>query len=258
MQPTITGVEAGEVQRWRFIHAGIHDTVNLQIVPMVTTGPKAALALRGILTGTPKEQAETVRQLCPVVVPDGQATNLVPQFEIATDGLTRSAIVPIGLNQQSVSGGIGSNFLQPGYRSDVLVAFPRAGTYCMLNQAATPAERTNAGGGGQGPNETQLLATVIVSGGKPVTGDLGAFVRNVLYEGNKNDDPRCRKQRWKGCCAAISRRGEACRRQGRPRTLQLRGPPPFSSVTCLILRTQPKAISGSGSTSRCTIRTESI
>jgi hypothetical protein len=61
------------------------------------------------------------------------------------------------------------------------------GTYCVLNQAATPAERTNAGGGGQGPNETQLLATVIVSGGKPVTGDLGAFVRNVLYEGNKND-----------------------------------------------------------------------
>jgi FtsP/CotA-like multicopper oxidase with cupredoxin domain len=187
VQPTITGVEAGEVQRWRFIHAGIHDTVNLQIVPMVTTGPKAALALRGILTGTPKEQAETVRQLCPVVVPGGQATNLVPQFEIAMDGLTRSAIVPVGLNQQSVSGGIGSNFLQPGYRSDVLVAFPRAGTYCMLNQAATPAERTNAGGGGQGPNETQLLATVIVSGGKPVTGDLGAFVRNVLYEGNKND-----------------------------------------------------------------------
>ena len=187
VQPTITGVEAGEVQRWRFIHAGIHDTVNLQIVPMVATGPKAALALRGILTGTPKEQAETVRQLCPVVVPVGQATNLVPQFEIATDGLTRSVIVPIGLNQQSVSGGIGSNFLQPGYRSDVLVAFPRAGTYCMLNQAATPAERTNAGGGGQGPNETQLLATVIVSGGKPVTGDLGAFVRNVLYEGNKND-----------------------------------------------------------------------
>ena len=198
VQPTITGVEAGEVQRWRFIHAGIHDTVNLQIVPMVTTGPKAALALRGILTGTPKEQAETVRQLCPVVVPDGQATNLVPQFEIATDGLTRSAIVPIGLNQQSVSGGIGSNFLQPGYRSDVLVAFPRAGTYCMLNQAATPAERTNAGGGGQGPNETQLLATVIVSGGKPVTGDLGAFVRNVLYEGNKNDDPTLPKAALEG------------------------------------------------------------
>src|ERR1700744_4693356 len=57
----------------------------------------------------------------------------------------------------------------------------------MLNQAATPAVRTNAGGGGQGPNVTQLLATVIVSGGKAVTGDIGAFIRNALYEGNKGD-----------------------------------------------------------------------
>jgi FtsP/CotA-like multicopper oxidase with cupredoxin domain len=187
VQPTITGIGAGQVQRWRFIHAGIHDTVNLQIVPMVTTGPKAALALRGILTGTPKEQEETVKQLCPVTIPDGKPVNLIPQFEIATDGLTRSAIVPIGVNQKNISGGIGSNFLQPGYRSDVLVVFPHAGTYCMLNQAATPAERTNAGGGGQGPNQTQLLATVIVSGGKPVTGDLGQLIRTTLYDGNKSD-----------------------------------------------------------------------
>jgi FtsP/CotA-like multicopper oxidase with cupredoxin domain len=192
VQPAITGIGAGQVQRWRFIHAGIHDTVNVQIVPMVTTGPKAALALRGILTGTPKEQEETVKQLCPVTVPDGsKPVDLVPQFEIAADGLTRTAITPIGVNQQSVSGGIGSNFLQPGYRSDVLVAFPKVGTYCLLNQAATPAERANAGGGqgpgGQGPNVTQLLATVIVAGGKAVTGDLGEFVRNTLYDSNKGD-----------------------------------------------------------------------
>lgn len=188
VQPTITGIGAGQVQRWRFIHAGIHDTVNLQIVPMVTAGPKAALALRGILTGTPKEQEETVKQLCPVTIPDGsKPVNVIPQFEIATDGLTRSAIVPIGVNQKNISGGIGSNFLQPGYRSDILVVFPHAGTYCMLNQAATPAERTNAGGGGQGPNQTQLLATVIVSGGKPVTGDMGEFIRTTLYDGNKSD-----------------------------------------------------------------------
>jgi FtsP/CotA-like multicopper oxidase with cupredoxin domain len=111
----------------------------------------------------------------------------VPQFEIATDGLTRTSIVPIGVGEKSQSGGIGSNFLQPGYRSDVLVVFPRPGTYCMLNQAATPAERTNAGGGGQGPNEIQLLATIVVTGGTPVSGDLGAFVRQALYDANRND-----------------------------------------------------------------------
>jgi len=188
VQPTITGIPAGQVQRWRFIHAGIHDTVNLQIVPMMTTGPRVALALRGILTGTPKQQEDTVEQLCPVTIPDGtQPLNLIPQFEIAADGLTRSMIVAIGIDQRSISGGVGSNFLQPGYRSDVLVAFPHSGTYCILNQAATPAERTNAGGGGQGPNVTQLLATVVVSGGTPVTGDLGEHVRRTLYDNNKTD-----------------------------------------------------------------------
>ncbi len=120
VQPTITGIPAGQVQRWRFIHAGIHDTVNLQIVPMMTTGPRVALALRGILTGTPKQQEDTVKQLCPVTIPDGtQPLNLIPQFEIAADGLTRSMIVAIGIDQRSISGGVGSNFLQPGYRSDV-------------------------------------------------------------------------------------------------------------------------------------------
>ena len=56
-----------------------------------------------------------------------------------------------------------------------------------MPQAATPAERTNAGGGGQGPNETQLLATVTVSSGKTVAGDLSAFIRQSLYDGNRND-----------------------------------------------------------------------
>ena len=190
VQPTLQNIGAGEVQRWRFIHAGIHDTVNLQIVPMNTTSAKAKLALKGIVGGTPREQAATIAEICPVLVPDGsKPVDLVPQFEIASDGLTRSAVRPIGVKQQSVSGGIGSNFLQPGYRSDVLLVFPKAGIYCMLNQAATPAERTHGGKGpgGQGPNEAQLLATVIVSGGKPVSSDPQTYIQRALYEGNKDD-----------------------------------------------------------------------
>ena len=184
VQP-ILNVPAGEVQRWRFIHAGIHDTVNVQIVPMLDTAPKAALAIKGVLDGTARDQAQVVQQLCPSLVPDGsQPIALVPQFEIASDGLTRSKINPIGVGAKSQSGAIGTNFLQPGYRSDVLVAFPHEGTYCILNQAAPADERPH---GGQGPNETQLLATVVVSGGKAVSGDPGAFVRQALYDGNAND-----------------------------------------------------------------------
>lgn len=187
VQPTLN-LPAGQIQRWRMIHGGIHDTVNLQIVPMVKSqnNDKAALALRGILKGSPKAQEALVKEICPVLTPDGaKHVDLVPQFEIASDGLTRTAINPIGVKQKSVSGGIGSNFLQPGYRSDVLIAFPHPGTYCVLNQAATPEERANAGKGGQGPNETQLLATVNVTAGTDVKGDLGEYVNQSLYKGNQ-------------------------------------------------------------------------
>ena len=116
--------------------------------------------------------------------PDRSITGVRPEpgcrtFEIAADGLTRSSMVSIGAGAKSQSGGIGSNFLQPGYRSDVLIAFPHPGVYCMLNHAATPKERTSAGGG-QGPNQTQLLATIVVTGGTPISGHLGAFVRKPL------------------------------------------------------------------------------
>ena len=189
VQPTLT-LPAGQVQRWRMIHAGIHDTVNLQIVPMVksSNSSKVALALRGVLSGTPREQASLVKQICPIVMPDGtDPVELVPQFEIASDGLTRTAIAPIGVKQKSSSGGIGTNFLQPGYRSDVLIVFPHPGTYCVLNQAATRAERASSGKGGQGPNQTQLLATVIATAGVDVTGDLGEYINRKLYDGNKDD-----------------------------------------------------------------------
>ena len=188
VQPAITDVAAGEIQRWRMIHGGIHDTVNVQIVPMVARGSDTKQALLGIFLGTPAQQVRTIAEVCPVTRPDStKPVDLVPQFEIAADGLTRTAIRPIGVNLKSVSGGFGSNFLQPGYRSDVLVVFPHPGTYCVLNQAATPKERASAGAGGQGPNETQLLATVSVKAGTNVPFDqLTQYVEETLAKNNKN------------------------------------------------------------------------
>ncbi len=199
VQPAITNVAAGEIQRWRMVHGGIHDTVNVQIVPMVARGPLAKQELAGIISGTPAQQAKIIADICPVTIPDTtKPVELVPQFEIAADGLTRSSILPIGVDLKSVSGGFGSNFMQPGYRSDVLVAFPHPGTYCVLNQAATPTERANykpngKGPGGQGPNETQLLATVIVKPGVNVPLDqLTKYIEQTLAKNNKNLPPDAR------------------------------------------------------------------
>ena len=174
------------------IHGGVHDTVNLQIVPMIASkNPRAARAFEGVVAGTRLEQAKIIAEICPSTSQPNNPVPLVPQFEIAADGLTRASIRPIGIKdgviQTSVSGGIGTNFMQPGYRSDILLVFPHEGTYCVLNQAATPAERETSGKGGQGTNEIQLLATVVVKGGKAMTVDPETYVLQALYDGNKND-----------------------------------------------------------------------
>ncbi|MDB5069194.1 MAG: multicopper oxidase [Candidatus Eremiobacteraeota bacterium] len=203
VQPTIV-VPAGEIQRWRFLHAGVHDTINLQIVEL-TTPPPAANGVRTTLAArlrgkTRAQQAPIVLQAC-----SATANTLVPQFEIATDGLTRTSVhtidpphsvpLPIPASRRALRAGapsplptatpFESNFLQPGYRSDVLVVFPHAGDYCLLDQSAPAAERVNnGGGGGQGPSIPQVLAKVHVAGGHAVTGDLRAYVAQSLFRAN--------------------------------------------------------------------------
>nr|WP_315380813.1 multicopper oxidase domain-containing protein [uncultured Sphingomonas sp.] len=176
VQPTIT-VPAGQIQRWRFVHAGIHDTVNLQVVRASPIG-KTNLIAASALTGNRQQQRSAVLAAC-----NATPATLVPQFEIATDGLTRTHLHTIGTAPSS--GALPSNFLQPGYRSDVLVVFPAEGDYCLLNQAAPAPERvSNGGGGGQGPSTPQLLAYVHVRGGTAVTTDLESYVEKSLYDAN--------------------------------------------------------------------------
>jgi FtsP/CotA-like multicopper oxidase with cupredoxin domain len=188
VEPTIT-IPAGEIQRWRFLHAGIHDTINLQVVRAAHVGNADPIGTSA-LTGNRQQQIETVRAVCPAT-----PQSLVPQFEIAEDGLTRTKMRT--LSGKSESGSVGSNYMQPGYRSDVLMVFPEDGDYCLLDQAAPLAERANTGGrgqgpGGQGPSEQQLLAYIHVRGGHRVSEDLETFVRQALFDANRNLPPAVR------------------------------------------------------------------
>jgi FtsP/CotA-like multicopper oxidase with cupredoxin domain len=174
VQPTLT-LPAGEIQRWRFVHAGIHDTINVQLVRATPVG--ANLIAASALSGNRQQQKTDLLAAC-----DASPGTLVPQFEIASDGLTRTRLREVHASQ--VGGVLESNYLQPGYRSDILVVFPSEGDYCLLNQAAPPAERVSNGGGGQGPSTPQLLAYIHVRGGQPVTGDPRAYVGQALYDAN--------------------------------------------------------------------------
>jgi FtsP/CotA-like multicopper oxidase with cupredoxin domain len=191
VQPSIT-LPAGALQRWRFVHAGIHDTINLQVLRMTNqpaaNGTPFSLAAR--LAGkTRVQQAAIIKRVCVA-----SASAVVPQIEIAVDGLTRAKVNTIALAPPAIAPIIGptaSNYLQPGYRSDILVAFPSAGDYCLLDQQASPSERVvvnpktgRSSGGGAGPTIPQLLAYIHVSGGTPIKGDVRTYILNTIAAGN--------------------------------------------------------------------------
>ena len=178
-----TAIKAGEIQRWRFIHAGIHDTVNLEIVKAPQNSPIATAEL----TGNRQAQVKDLARFCgDVSNPQNLVPRLIPQFEIATDGLTRRTMRSINLPGGS-PGPPQSNYLQPGYRSDILVVFPSEGDYCLLDQAAPKGMRPINGGagGGQGPSAPQLLAYIHVQAGQTVPKEnLEQYVRQALSDNN--------------------------------------------------------------------------
>jgi FtsP/CotA-like multicopper oxidase with cupredoxin domain len=181
VQPTLT-IAAGEIQRWRFIHAGIHDTVNVQVVRAQLLRGKNLIG-DSALVGNREEQKADVQTLCRAT-----PASLVAQYEVAVDGLTRASMNEILTTGSGPTQALESNYLQPGYRSDILVAFPEDGDYCLLDQEAPAAQRVNpqtgAGNGGQGPSTPQLLAYIQVRGGKPVIGNLGDYIRRTLSDAN--------------------------------------------------------------------------
>lgn len=138
----------GQIERWRMIHAGVHDTISLTLVKMK---PKAQL---GAILSEAAEK-KFIAQSC-----TGAA---VPYHLVAADGLTMGAAQATKLAT-----------FQPGYRFDALVVFPEAGEYCVIDASSPGAGSVN--GDTPGP---QLMGTVTVEPGTPVP-DITAYVTDAL------------------------------------------------------------------------------
>ncbi len=134
--PLARNAQAGVPQRWRFIHGGVADTIRLSI-------RKKRSPAAGVLTEAAKARSQTafIDSEC------APETEAIPQFELAADGLTRQQI----LERPSTT-------LQPGYRSDLLVVFPEAGTYCVIDEEINVPQSGVQGGA----RRKQLLFTVNV------------------------------------------------------------------------------------------------
>ncbi|ASF46045.1 multicopper oxidase family protein [Methylovulum psychrotolerans] len=130
--------KAGEIERWRLIHAGVRNTISLEFRKLKVGAPSANRL----------KAADADRYISDYCVGDP-----VPYHVIAADGLTMA-----GAQQTTLA------TLQPGYRNDALVVFPEAGSYCVVD-ASAPASSSP----GQIAESRQLLGIVLAGSGIPVT-----------------------------------------------------------------------------------------
>ncbi|MEM1182324.1 MAG: multicopper oxidase domain-containing protein [Acidobacteriota bacterium] len=117
--PTFTGVTAGEIERWRFLHAGVSGSISVSF-RAATPGEGRGAAARPYTAGSTADRSAFVDGAC--------GGPEVEQFSIALDGLTRSRIQ----HQPRAN-------MHPGYRDDLLMVFPEPGLYCIVDNDA-PAE----------------------------------------------------------------------------------------------------------------------
>jgi len=173
-----TPAVAGQPERWRMIHAGVRDTVRLQLryVPgsqdIAEQSDDSIAALiskreREVLSRVKNRSFEqatdaVLQSFCPEPGTPG-AEPLIPVYGVASDGLTRNQI-----EQRD------STWLQPGYREDMLVSLPKPGIYCLVDQQVAPSSSAGLLGGTHG---RELLGYVVVKAAPTTPG--GAGVSNL-------------------------------------------------------------------------------
>ena len=158
VQPVIQS-KAGQVERWRMIHAGVRDSINLEFRKMKSTNNN----LRTVLHQQALQQDALIDQYC-----TGEP---LTQFIIAADGLTAPAIRQYA-----------TTVFQPGYRWDALMIFPEQGQYCVIDTAATASANV-----GPTMSPRQLLAVVDVSG--RAKADPASLLMHTLTENAKQQYP---------------------------------------------------------------------
>lgn len=157
VHPTLLGAKAGQFERWRLIHAGVRDTVNL----IIRKKESGVGSTNGLSTA---EADEFVRDNC--------TGDPVPLYQVAADGLTMGKIR------------IASNAVfQPGYRWDVLVAFPEAGEYCLIDTA----DPTGGGMDTSNPHTARLIGTAVVDAGKDIDQNITDRLTDVLVEATRSN-----------------------------------------------------------------------
>jgi len=146
------------VERWRVIHGGVRDTVDLEFRRMAAGGRD------------PRTLAAAAQD---AFVGDSCTGPALTQHAIAADGLT-----------MAVASKATQTVFQPAYRWDLLMVFPDAGTYCVIDAAVPVAGNVN-----QAPASRRLLGLVHVAKGRAVAADVSGWLAAELAAAAKVNMP---------------------------------------------------------------------
>jgi len=148
--PVLRRAKVGQFERWRMIHAGVRDTINLIVRKMA---PNAG-SVDGLNT---QEMYDYVARNC--------VGSPVPLHLVAADGLTMRKVHQVN-----------NAVMQPGYRWDALVAFREPGTYCLIDSS----DPTGGGMDIDNPHSPRLMGTVVVERGSALRGTASEALTTAL------------------------------------------------------------------------------
>lgn len=149
---------AGQIERWRLIHAGVHETIKPGFRKLSARSAEMASA-KAYTAVTEVAQAAFVDENC--------SGETVSQLSLAADGFTRDRLSP---QTEGV--------LQPGYREDLLVVFPEPGIYCIVDGEARVEETVT-----QKRKRRELLGFVKVGPGNDTGGfDTANYIKQRLIQ----------------------------------------------------------------------------
>jgi L-ascorbate oxidase len=187
LQPLLE-TQTGKIERWRLIHGGVRDTISFRIARskvQFNTREEMNRELEKLQKLPPSEQNAWLKTNC-----SPEAAQAYRQLEFAADGLTREkmAVKPI-------------NVLQPGYRSDILVAFDKPGMYCVLDDDTPPengiipitsndnTKMALMAVPSVNLNDTRLLSMVFVTGETAYKGEPENYIADQLITANQDLPP---------------------------------------------------------------------
>ena len=151
--PRFVGAVAGRLERWRIIHGGVRDSVNLEFRKAVLNNMPVSDVRN--LSGKPLQR----------FINNNCTGAPLTHYRVASDGLTMNNMQPAT-----------QTTFQPGYRWDLVTVFPQSGFYCVLDKSVPAAGAVN----NEPPAQTLIGIVEVGNGVNMNVTDIPSYVKQQM------------------------------------------------------------------------------